>query len=61
MSAINSVEKQKLTLNGKYKEFLASGAKPKNNFSNVFNLFDDSNLIDKILLRETRTYLNSHK
>lgn len=58
MSVIRQSKKQRLTLNDKYKEFLASGARSKDNSSNSLNLFDDLNRKDKVWLRATRDYLN---
>lgn len=58
MSNVQFIKHKKSSLSEEYKKYLADGAKPKNNFSNPLNLFDDSNEVDRLWLIKARKYIS---
>lgn len=50
--------KQKAIQLAKYKEYLSKCPKPKNRLSNLFNLFDDRNVIDRIIFKRTVGFIH---
>ena len=54
----NSIKKQQLILDEKYKEYLNEGHIPKNSLYNPRNLFDDLTQKDQIWLRIARNHLS---
>jgi|SRR5579884_1091269 len=52
-------KQQTLSLNQKYSLYLVKGPKSDSKLSNKYNMFDDLNVKDKVIMEETRNYLRS--
>lgn len=50
-------KKQKLLLAEKYRKYLSEGPKPTDKLHNKYNIFDDLNSIDKVMMKEAKIYI----